>query len=86
MNRLSFTVELAADGGVVVYADTGGTEQSLVFAGNTKDTCDYIAKRVGGLKAETTIAEHFEPRVMPGRWEAVPNSNQLRRIDQVVES
>lgn len=52
MNRISFTVEVAKDGGLVVYADEGGTAQDLVFAGNTKDTNDYLAKRVGELKAE----------------------------------
>lgn len=60
MNRLSFTVELATDGGCVVYADNGGTQQELVFAGNTKDTNDYIAKRVGALKADTNTARETE--------------------------
>lgn len=52
MNRISFTVEVAKDGGLVVYADEGGTQQDLVFGGNQKDTCGYLAKRVGELKAE----------------------------------
>lgn len=73
MNRISFTVEVAKDGGLVVYADEGGTAQELVFGGNQKDTCDYIAKRIGELKAE---------KVMPGRYEAVPGSHELRRIDE----
>jgi len=90
MSRLSFTVELATDGGVVVYADNGGEEQALVFAGNTKDTCDYIAKRVGGLTADK--AEAYEdpflqkvhvtntPRVNPSFREVY---EQYKKTDDV---
>jgi hypothetical protein len=53
MNRITFTVEAANDGGLVVYSDNGGTtDMNLVFAGNQKETTEYLAKRVGELKAE----------------------------------
>ena len=57
MNRITVTVEVAKDGGLVVYSDDGIVNQmDLVFGGNQKDTCDYIAKRVGELKAEKVAA------------------------------
>lgn len=57
MIRISFTVEAASDGGLVVYSDNGGTtDMNLVFAGNQKETTDYLAKRVGELKAEKPVA------------------------------
>jgi hypothetical protein len=51
-----FTVEGAKDGGLVVYADEGGTQQELVYAGNLKDACDYVAKRMGEIKPEPASA------------------------------
>lgn len=56
MNRITVTIEAAKDGGLVVYSDNGGmNDMDLVFAGNQKDTCDYLAKRVGELKAEKIL-------------------------------
>lgn len=68
MNRITVTVEAAKEGGLVVYSDNGGqTDMDLVFAGNTKDTNEYLAKRVGELKAEhgnqvpTNLRDIYEP-------------------------
>lgn len=59
MNRITFTVETASDGGLVVYSDNGGaSDMNLVFAGNQKETTDYLAKRVGELKAEKPQKEY----------------------------
>lgn len=52
MNRFSFTVEVARDGGFVVYSDEGGSQQDIVFGGNEQDACAYIAKRVKEMKSE----------------------------------
>ena len=63
MNRITFTVETASDGGLVVYSDNGGaSDMNLVFAGNQKETTDYLAKRVGELKAEKAVARQVSVR------------------------
>lgn len=63
MNRITFTVETASDGGLVVYSDNGGvSDMNLVFAGNQKETTDYLAKRVGELKAEKVAAYQVNTR------------------------
>lgn len=57
MNCINVMVEVAPDGGLVVYAENDGS-MSLVFAGNQKETTDYLAKRVGELKPEKVVTNN----------------------------
>lgn len=79
MNQINLTILSAKDGGVVVYESLDETEQTLVFAGNVKESSEYLAKRVGMLG--TVEVKTLPDRYAAARQYRIPTADNIALLD-----